>query len=79
MMPNNAGWERHIQSLAVAAILGVMGWSAIQLQQLNSQMARLDEKLTAFQSLAANRAEVIQRHEEDIQDIFIRLDRLERE
>jgi hypothetical protein len=81
VMPNDhskSGLERHVQTVLVALAITLMAWVGYSINQLTTQVVRLDEKLTASQSMATLRDTRIQRHEEDIQDLKLRVDRLER-
>lgn len=75
---NKSALERHVQTVLVALAITLMGWVGYSVNQLTTQVVRLDEKLTASQSLASARDARLQRHEESIQDLKLRVDRLER-
>ena len=74
----NSAWERHAQTVLAGLVMLVLAWVGASVNELTGQMVRFEEKLSASQNLSMQRDIRIQRHEESIQDLHLRVDRLER-
>lgn len=70
--------ERHVQTILTALILAAIAYVGSTLKSLENKFIRYEERAIAESRISNQQSERIEQHDNQIRDIQLRLDRVER-